>query len=450
MKSRKPVWVEGLFITQHHFQQLDGYHESLLDERIDATVSFPWGIIEMVIDERALDAGQFKLTRFEAILPDGTPISCGEESSDVLQRDIGDAFNMQLRSLDVYVGVPRTGDGSANVDLERSAASATRYVREPRTVVDINSGRTEHTVYHARPNRRILFGSEPREGYDALRVATLVRGTSASVIVKSTSIPPVLRIRGSHFLVNGLQRLVEAMVTKQRGLASSRRQRSAAQIDFQASDAAKFWFLGTLNRYIPVLSHYLDQQRAHPEALYLQLASLHGELCTFAVQGDPTKIPKFNYLDLGETFTPLFKEILTLLETIVAERYVEVPLQRRDDGMYLGRPNDPLVFRHEVFVAARGSVPEGQLRERLPKLAKIASWSQVGSILNSAINGARLELEYTPPGALPVRPGTIYFRVTKTPEYWSDIQGSGTIAIYQPLEPRSVELSLFAIDPENL
>ena len=33
---RKLVWTEGLFITQHHFQQLDRYHEELLAERMRA------------------------------------------------------------------------------------------------------------------------------------------------------------------------------------------------------------------------------------------------------------------------------------------------------------------------------------------------------------------------------------------------------------------------------
>ena len=450
MKIFKPVWTEGLFITQHHFQQLDRYHEALVDERIDAATPFPWGVVELQIDERALEAGQVKINEFEAVLPVGAVVTCGENTNDVLQRAIGDAFPASAQGLDVYVALPRASETMANVELEAKPGAVTRYVREPRTVSDVNSGSAEHVVYTARPNLRILFGSEKPEGYDSIRVATLVRSSSGAVILKSTSIPPVMRIGASAFIINGIQRLLEAMVGRQRSLAASRRQRSAAQIDFQASDAAKFWLLNTLNRYIPVLTHFLEHQRSHPERLYLALCQLYAELCTFSVQGDPTQAPKFNFLELGETFVRLFNDILTMLETIIAERYKEIPLQRREDGMYLGRIQEANVLGHEFFLAARGSVPEPQLRDRLPKLSKIASWSQVGSILNSAINGAKLELEYTPPGALPIRPGTVFFRVTKTPEYWTDIQGSGTIAIYQPLEPRSVELSLFAVDPTNL
>ena len=69
---------------------------------------------------------------------------------------------------------------------------------------------------------------------------------------------------------------------------------------------------------------------------------------------------------------------------------------------------------------------------------------------NAATNGAKLDLEYRPPGALPIKPGVIFFKVVRTPEYWNDIAGTGTIAIYQPIDPQGVTLHLYAVDPTNL
>jgi type VI secretion system protein ImpJ len=223
-------------------------------------------------------------------------------------------------------------------------------------------------------------------------------------------------------------------------------------VEFQASDAVKFWLLNALNLTIPPFAHLVDQGTSHPETAYLALAQLIGLLCTFAVEGDPSTIPRFNFQDLGESFAPMFQRAYALLDAVVAEKYVEVPLTKREDGMYLGQIEDRALLRSEFFVAVRAaaSVPESQVRERLPKLAKIASWNHINSILNSAVNGAKLELEYRPPGALPVRGGIVYFRLTKTPEFWNDIAGTGTVAIYQPLESESISLQLFAVDPANL
>jgi type VI secretion system protein ImpJ len=117
--------------------------------------------------------------------------------------------------------------------------------------------------------------------------------------------------------------------------------------------------------------------------------------------------------------------------------------------MCLGRITDPNVLRSTFFLAASGPAPEAQVRERLPQLTKVASWGQIGEILHTALTGIKLELEFNPPNALPVRPGVIFFRVDRMPKYWNDIATTGTIAVYQPLDPR-IELRLYAVDPANL
>jgi type VI secretion system protein ImpJ len=452
MRPRKLVWTEGLFITQHHLQQLDRYHEQLLHDRMCAFSPYAWGITDLEIDERALGTGQFRLQRLSAVLPDGTPVFLGEGMDDAIPpRPLDAVLTPQVRTLDVFVGLANETDTGANVDLEGRPGSVARYVREQGSLLDYNLGVGEQPIQWARRNMRLLLGDERKDAVDLIRVAQLARSPSGTIVVREGFVPPVLRMGASSFLTNGFVRLLEAMTAKQRSLAETRRQRTEAAVEFQASDAAKFWLLNALNLTIPTFSHLVDTGTSHPEAAYLALGQLIGLLCTFAVEGDPTTIPKFNYLDLGETFAPMFQRAYALLDAVVAEKYVEVPLTKRDDGMYLGKLEDRTLLRFEFFLAARGpNVPEAQIRDRLPKLSKIASWTQIASILNSAVNGAKLELEYRPPGALPVRNGSVYFKLTKTPEFWNDIAGTGTIAIYQPIEPAAVQLTLYAVDPANL
>ena len=451
MKLRKPVWTEGLFLTQHHFQSQDRYHEDYVNERFHAALPQSWGVIQLEIDERGLSAGQFRLNQITAILPDGTPISCGVELDDApAPRQVDAAFAAHMTSLAVHLALPHESDASANVDLEPKPGSIARHARQERRVADGNTGIAQQDVPWARPNFKLLIGDERREAFDSLQIAELVRGTGGSIVLRDTFVPPVLRLRASPFLLTGFGRVLRAMTTRQRALASSRRQRSAAAIDFQASDAAKFWLLNALNESIPAVAHLVDHGEAHPEDAYLVLAELIGKLCTFAVDGDPTTIPKFNLLALGDVFEPMFARALSLLNAVIAERYVEIPLQRRDDGMHLGKIEESSILRYEFFLAVSGTLPEADVRDRLPKLSKVASWGQIGALLNSAVNGIRIELEYRPPGALPARPGLMFFKLQKTPDYWLDIQGTGTIALYHPLPREALNLSLYAVDPENL
>ncbi|HEY3816642.1 MAG TPA: type VI secretion system baseplate subunit TssK [Polyangiaceae bacterium] len=451
MKPRKLVWTEGLFVTQHHFQQLDRYHEWLSSERLRAAVPYDWGVLEVEVDERALAAEQFKLNRLSVVLPDGSPVEHGEGTGDpVPPRAFGTAFPAQVKSLDVYVALTHESDNMPNVDLDGKSGGVVRYLREQASVLDVNTGVGEHNLQYARPNLSLLFGDERKDAFDAVRIAQITRASTGLPALKESFIPPVLRVGASSYLVGRFRKLLATLAGKQRTLADSRRQRTAAAVEFQASDAAKFWLLNALNVSIPSIAHIVDHPTDHPEQAYLHLAQLIGHLCTFAVDGDPTTIPKFNYLELGDVFEPMFDRAHKLLEAVLAERFVEIPLTKREDGMFLGQITDSNLLRYTFFLAATGTVPEAQLRDRMPKLTKIASWSQIGAILNSAVNGLKMELEYTPPGALPIKPGVVFFKVVRTPEYWNDIAGTGTIAIYQPIDPQGVTLHLYAVDPTNL
>jgi type VI secretion system protein ImpJ len=75
---------------------------------------------------------------------------------------------------------------------------------------------------------------------------------------------------------------------------------------------------------------------------------------------------------------------------------------------------------------------------------------QIGSILNSAVNGARLELEYRPPAALPIKPGMTFFRIDRQNAFFRDAMTTGTLAIYLPFPKDEVSLALYAVDQANL
>jgi type VI secretion system protein ImpJ len=444
---RKPVWTEGLFMTPQHLQQSDLYHEALVHARVHAIAAYDWGISGVQFDERALAAGQLKLVKCHGVFPDGTAFFVGDRGEDVCEaRPLEGAFPAALESLDIYLAIPNSRDNAANIGLDPAKAGpAVRFMATSSTVQDQNTGRNETAVTWARGNLRLMFGTEPRDAYQAVRLAQLVRDRTGAIVLRKEFIPSIFHIGASDHLMASLRRVLSALVGKQKSLSEGRRLRSAANVDFQASDTAKFWLLHTCNSFIPITSHYVDHGDARPEQLYEMLTSMIGQLCTFSADGDPTAIPKFNYLELTECFEPIFARCLALIAGSLADDYIVVPMEKREDGMYLGRFEDPKIPRnHELFLEAKG-IDEGTLRERLPRLLKIGSWTHIGHILNAAMPGVRVQIEYRPPGAIPIRPGVVYLRVDQSGDYWNDILGSGTIAIYQPIDPQKVDLRLIGV-----
>lgn len=447
IQPRKLVWTEGLFMTPQHLQQCDLYHEALVHSRVHSIVAYDWGITEVQFDERALSAGQVRLTKCHGVFQDGSAFFVGDRGEDQIEaRPLEGAFPAALEALDVFIALPIVRETAANVAMDPAKAGpAQRFVAAQVSVPDVNTGRNETAVTWGRNNLRILYGTEPRDAYETIRIAQLVRDRTGAIVQRKDFIPPILRIKTSDHIMTGMRRVLSALVGKQKALAEGRRLRTAASVDFQASDTAKFWMLHTMNSYIPMCSHMVDHGLVHPEDAYVMLASLIGELCTFSPDGDPTSIPKFNYLDLGDVFEPVFDRALTLISNVLAESFIVIPMEKRDDGMYLGKFEDPKIPRtHEFFLEAKG-IDEAILRERLPRLLKVGSWTQIGYILNAAMPGVRVSVEYRPPGAIPIKPGLVYLRVEQAGDYWNDILGSGSIAIYQPIEPQKVDLRLIGV-----
>jgi type VI secretion system protein ImpJ len=451
MRPRKLLWTEGLFVTQHHFQQLDRYHEALVGERVRAVSTYDWGVTDVEVDERALAAGQLRIDVLRAVLPDGTPLAIGPGLEDVAPTRAIDLGGFPAgQSVDVLVGLYEERQNAPNVEVDVRPDSIARYGRDQVAVVDYNGG-AERELVVARRNVRVLLGSEVDDAFVGVRVARLARGPGGKLQLEPAFVPPVLRVGASQYLVAGFRRLLSTMIGKQRTLAARRQQRTEAAVDFEPGDMVKFWLLHTLNENIPRMAHVVEHGASHPEGAYLALASLIGQLCTFAVDGDPSTVPRFDFLDLGKTFTPMFDRAMFLLDAVVAERYLEIALTKRDDGMYLGQFDAPEVLQYEYFLAIEApGVPDSSLREKIPRLTKIASWGQITSILNSAIPGCKLELEYRPPGALPLRPGILFFRVHRTADFWTDVATTASIAIYQPINPDAVQLHLYAVDPASL
>jgi type VI secretion system protein ImpJ len=451
--SRKPIWAEGLFVSQHHFQTQDLYHEARLRDRVAAVRRFDWGILDLEIDDRLLQAGQFRLQRLDAVCPDGMVVRCGGPSEDPTPeaRSFEGHFAPEAPHLDVLVALPSESASSANVAGPNEPAGHRRFLRATQNVADFNTGGAVQEVEVAVPNLRILFGTERQEKFSTFPVVQLVRQSGGRVIVRDNFVPPVLRISAAPFLTSGLQRVLGAMTTRQRELASARKQRNVGNIEFHFADARRFWLLHTLNASMPLLSHLLDA-KGHPEEVYIALAGLAGQLSTFAPDADPTTLPRFNYHELGEVFEHLFARVLSLLAVDSVPTYAEIPLERRQDGMFVGKIQEPRLVNNEFFIAVKSSLPEQIVRERIPQLLKVGAWTHIFEVVKQARHGVRVEVEWNPSSSLPIKPGLCFFRLRREGPFWEEIARSGTLALYIPLDAdwRDTLLYAYAVSPEYL
>lgn len=439
---RKPMWKEGLFIMPQHLQLMDAYHERLIDTRLGMVLAHGWGVSELEIDTDELARGVFRLSRLRAVLPDGALIEIDRDQplKGLSVTLAGDA--RAARGVEVFLAMPSQDVGGASPE---QAPSGTRYLSGAQLLGDVYRTAADAEIDYVRPNVQLLFGHDNRQNFVTLKLAELVPGESGRLVVSDRYVPPCLTLRPAPALLARLERLVSALAAKQKDLVSKYGGRQAAMVEFGAADLATFWYLHTVNGALPTLMHYAGGQ-AHPEALYLALATLAGQLSTFDSGSDPLDLPRYDHAALAGTLIPLLDRVLRLLGTMAASRYTVIRLDQTQPGLFVAAIDDPqLLRRAQLYLVAGGDVPEETLRDDVPRYVKAGSVDQIAHIVQAALPGVAVRIDLTPPAAVPVRAHMVYLRLEKQGRYWDAVAQAGTLAIYQPVRPDRVQLELIAV-----
>lgn len=451
---QRVIWSEGMFMSPQHLQQLDRYHEGLIEARLGAIGPYIWGVVAVEIDERALVAGQVRVVRFEGVLPDGMPVAFdGTHPEAPAIRPIENHFPANQRVLEVFLAMPAEREGSPMIAAQTQPTQGMRFFTAARPVVDAAGGAADVSIAFAQRHVQILFGDESRDDYEAIKIAEILRDGSGALVVRQEYIPPLRRIGASPWLMGKLRNLLQLMAAKYRSSAEKRRQREDATVEFTTADVTNFLKLSSLSAFLPIVNHLAERVDTPPEEAYLMLSQLAGQLTTFVlasatVDADPMTLPKFIFTDLGGTFNALIDRIIVMLGIIEKERYVDVPLTSREDGLHFGRLDDERLIRGAQYIlTVRTGQPERVAADQIPGLSKIASWSDVSAIVQSALPGVSLQVTYRPPPEIPPQAGTLYFMLTQNGQFWTNVNNERTIAIYlpPPYDPASIKLALLAI-----
>ena len=310
------------------------------------------------------------------------------------------------------MGVPIVREGAENYSQMEANAGGHRYEMWSRDVLDLVDAGTEVNVSFARPRPVVLFGNEDREDYESLKVAEVRRDGSGGFEHTNDFLPSVLRLSGAPKLRKWTTDLVSLMVTKRRAIMESLRQVDSARVEFTAQDVTRSLQLGAINTHLPMMRHISETPETPPFLLYTALSQLAGQMTSFSVDIVPEELPSYTHAEPRDSFVELFAKLRALLELAMQENFIEVPLEARRDGMWIGMLKDERLLDCPTFVLAlEANAPQQDVANRVPQLSKIASWQQIPRIVRSAIPGAPLKATHRPPPQVPIRPHSVYFLV---------------------------------------
>jgi len=441
------VWSEGMLLSPQHLQQWDRYGHHLLAERFRAAHAFDWGLTHVEIDPEALRNGRIALTEVRGVLPDGTPFSAPQETPLPAPRTIQEHFPARLESLAVHVGLPAARDGRAQLGtLAQLGAPGPRYAPDRLALRDENLGSGERDVTIAHPNLCVLFPDDAVSEYDALPVAELQRSGENAFTLRREYVPPCLAVGGSERLVSLLTDVRERLETTGNEFSAKRRE-SGDTADFAVGDLRVFGYLASVNAWLPVFRHFVTHRRAHPEQVYLALASLVGELCTFSARHRVADLPAYDHAAPGEAFNRLHAVLAELLVSRGGDKSFHVELKRENGALHVGLLSDP---RHlepstSLFLGARAEMEAPALLRELPARIKIGSRDQIDFIVAQALRGVPIEFVQVPPALLPRKATYFYFKLDPSCDAWEGVRKARNIAIYAPTDLPGLSLELVGL-----
>ncbi|SEA47141.1 type VI secretion system baseplate subunit TssK [Rubrimonas cliftonensis] len=443
--SRKVMWIEGMFLRPHHFQQQDRRAESVLAARLAALQPWHWGFTKLALDERALAAGEIGLAACEGAFRDGTPFAAPGDAAPVkplsLEADVKGAM--------VWLSAPAATRGAALAARSDPSGRpvAARYVLTPEEVPDTlrEDGATE-VIELGAPNLRLTVGPRPAEGFESLPVARVIDvSPDRRVRLDPDYIPPVLTAAASPALSGALTEIAARFDVRADGLSG----RFGSAGGSSAAAQEQFMLLQVCNAKAALLGQMRDAGGVHPEPLHRALVEAAAQLSTFTDREKrrPPIFPVYDHDDLTATFAPLFAELQRSLGFLDDPEATPIELAfHKGQQIHYNRAIPPgLLTGARMVLVARAAMPDSAFRDAFPANASVASTAEILQIIGAATKGVALRpMPSFPPEIRPLA-GWVCFELDQNAAAWEGVKASRSIAIHAQQSFSELQMQLWAI-----
>jgi type VI secretion system protein ImpJ len=440
------LWHEGMFLTQHLFQQADRATDWRVRRALRIAEPLATGFTELDIDREAIATDTIALRIAAGVLPDGTVFAMPEADRLPPARTFKDRFGEQVDRLAVYLATPAQRPGAPSLpDAARPPAEPLRHDRASITVRDAVDGGADREVVVAVRSWRLLFGSESLDGWTCLRLCEIVRSPAGGFALADDHAPPSIALAAAPAVGRIGKRIADIAVARAADLAQARRSRIQGVVEFSASESANYLLLHTLNGAIPVLLHLLRQPGTHPERFHLALAALAGSLHTFASDGHAKDLPAYDHDWPARSAAALEARLRALLETSITARYTPLPVARQPGNIHVARLPEPVTAGHRIYLSVQSSAPADKVMGQTPVKAKIGASTRVPQLVAQSTRGLALSYLSVPPAELPAQPGASYFELQRSGEEWDTVVEHRTLAIHLPPDFTDLRLEFMAV-----
>jgi type VI secretion system protein ImpJ len=437
----KVVWSEGLFLRPQHFQQQDRFFERYVETRCAPLRSHTWGFTELELERDLLSIGRLGVRRAAGVFPDGTPFRMPEDEPLPEPLDIGAQVTDQIVSL----ALPLRRPGSLDSTRENGGDGLVRHNIQELETNDSSSGSAETARLEvAALQSRLLLASEPGDAYAQIPVAHVVEcRADRQVVLDDRFIPTVLDSKAAPRLAKFIAELQGLFHQRGEALAG----RVSATGRGSAAEIAEFLLLQVVNRYEPLVAHFVSAGLVHPEDLYRFCVSAAGELATLTSSSKrPPAFPAYQHERLRETYDPVMTAMRAALSAVLEQAAIPIPIEPKKFGISVATVVDRALFGSAVFIlAARADMQTEDLRRRFPAQLKLGPVERIRDLVNLQLPGVPVSALPVAPRQIPFHAGFVYFELDQSNELWQQLRSSGGIGMHVAGEFPGLKMEFWAV-----
>ena len=157
------LWRKGVMLSPQHLQAQDRFFEGLVEFQLSASTAFPWGFLEVELDDDAVDAGTVGLVRASGIMPDGLMFSMPDADRAPEPLSVAEAWPADTERATVYLAIPERRPSARNVGSGGNGGGF-RYSAEVVDLRDDNTGLAGRPIELAAKNFRLALEGQVATG----------------------------------------------------------------------------------------------------------------------------------------------------------------------------------------------------------------------------------------------------------------------------------------------
>jgi type VI secretion system protein ImpJ len=460
LETRKPLfWHQGLFLQPHHFQLQDQYVQSLLLPYQRFIEPHLWGVAQINVSSAALGNRSFELVKGEFLFPDGAHVSVPGNGL-IEPRSFEDDWIEADKPLNVYLGLKKWDASGENVtvlpELQGIGQVTTRFVTktDPDEMGDLYQPGPKAQIKSLHFVLRIFWETEKDRLGDYLLIPVAqIERQGEDLKLSDRYVPPSLNMNSSENLLLLVKEIRDQLASRSRQLEEYKTQKGVHTAEFGTRDMVFVLALRSLNRYVPLLYHYLESPQIHPWPVFGLMRQLIGELSSFSDQvhvlGDAADgsalLRNYDHQDLGGCFRSAQSLITRLLDAITSGP--EYAIRLVYDGTYFAAELPPAIFegRNRFYLELETEADPAALLQFIETMVKLGARESLPILIARALPGVGMKHLAVPPQELPRRSHSLYFQIDHHSTQWSPVEKGRNIALYWDDAPEDLKVEMMVV-----